>query len=104
METVIGAVAKEEGLGLVGALIVVMTQFVVDGNKIFVANLNAHLEANILVKINVPRAGMADNVAIARLHEQRAIPKSFLWLRKPERTEEANAIADHAVLFYFVVF
>src|SRR5258707_15616952 len=104
MEAVIGAVAEEERVAFVSALIVIVAQLMVDGNKIFVANLDAHLETHGLVKINVPRAGVADNVTVAGLHEQRALPKSFLRLRKSKRAEEANAIADHAVLVYFVVF
>ena len=37
--------------------------------------LDAHLDAQIVVVVHVPRARVADDLAVARLHEQRALPE-----------------------------
>src|SRR5438128_1946507 len=98
METVIGAVLKQRGLVLVSPLVEVMSQFMVDGDKILVADLNAHLQAHVILVVNVPRAGMADNIAVARLDEQGPLPEGLGCGRKAQRRKEILAIMDHSHL------
>src|SRR5205823_12943842 len=76
MEAIIGAVAEGWRLPVVGALVKVVTQFVVDGEEVFNADLDAHLEAQVVERVDVPGAGVAHYIAVARLEEQRALPES----------------------------
>ena len=69
MEAVVGAALEEEGLVLIGALVEIVAQFVVDGDEVFAADLDAHLQAKIVEVVDVPCAGVADHVTVARLHE-----------------------------------
>jgi len=69
VEAVIGSVLKHEWLIFVGALVEVVSEFVVDGDEIGAAHLDAHLHAEIVLVIDIPRAGMADYVAVGGLGE-----------------------------------
>ena len=55
---------KQRRLVLVGALVKVVSQFVMDGDEIFAANLDAHLHPQIVFVVDVPCAGVAHDVAI----------------------------------------
>jgi hypothetical protein len=44
-----------------------MTQLVMDRHKIARVDLGAHLDPQIILVIEVPRAGMADNFAVGGL-------------------------------------
>ena len=55
-----------------------------DHPEFFLRRLDAHLDAKIVLEINVPRAGMANNIAISRLGEQRTFPESC---RKRRRSQ-----------------
>ena len=69
MKAVVRAILKQEWLILVSALVKVVPEFVMDGNEIFIANLNAHFDTNIVFVVDVPGAGVTDNIAICRLGE-----------------------------------
>ena len=96
VEPVIGAALEQERLLLVGALIEVVSQLVVDGDEIFAADLDAHFQAQVVEVVDVPGAGVADDFAVLRLDEQRALPERLGQRRKPHRGEEAFAILHHA--------
>ncbi len=88
VKAVVGAVAEQERLLVVGALIEVVAQFVMDREKIFAGDLDAHLQAHIVDEIDIPGAGMAHHVAVARLDEERALPERLCL--------EVHGITDYA--------
>ena len=69
VEAVIGAVAEQERLLVIGALIEVVTQLVMDGREILACNIDAHFDAQVFYVVDVPGAGVTHHLAIARLHE-----------------------------------
>ena len=69
VKSVIGAVPKQKRLLIVGALVEVMSQLVMDGGEILSRNLDARLDPHIVHLIHIPSAGMAHHFPIARLHE-----------------------------------
>ena len=79
----------------VGALIEIVAQFVVDGEEILAGDLDADFDAQIVGGIDIPGAGVAYHVAVARLREQRALPESLRQRRESERGEEALAVLHH---------
>ena len=95
METVIRAIAEQERLFVVGALIEVVAQFVMDGDEILFRNIEANLDAQVIEGIEIPRAGVAHNVAVARLGEHGALPERGRQRRESQRGEEVLAIVDH---------
>src|SRR5579872_206604 len=96
MESIIGAVLEQGRLVSVGARIIIVSQFVVDGNKVLIAYLNTHLQANVLLVINIPGAGVAHHIAVPWLDEQRTVPEGLRRRIKAQRTEKVYAVADHA--------
>ena len=66
---------NEGGCLLVGALVEVVAQLVVDGDEVLAGDLDAHLEAEVVDVVDVPGAGVADHVAVARPQEQGALPE-----------------------------
>ena len=64
VEAVVGAVAEQERLLVVGALVVVVAQLVVDGDEVLAVDLDAHLDAQVVVVVDVPGAGVADHLAV----------------------------------------
>src|SRR5262249_1696586 len=54
VETIVSAVAEQHRLAVVGALIEVVSQFVVDRTEIFCRNVNAHLDSEVIDVIEVP--------------------------------------------------
>ena len=69
------AALKQWRLLLVGSLIVVVPEFVINNAKFVVGLLDAHLDTQVIAAIKTPGAGVANNFAIARLGELRARPK-----------------------------
>ena len=82
METVVGAALIQERLFLVRAEVEVMAQLVVNGAKIVVGLLGAHLDAQVVQVVDVPRARVAYHLPVARPREHRALPE-----RRGERIE-----------------
>src|SRR5215831_17285886 len=103
MKTVIGAVLEECGLVSVSTLVIVVPQLVMDRDKIFIANLNAHLQANIFLVIDIPGAGVTDHIAVAGFQKQGPLPEGILRRREAERRKEIDAGVDHAQLVNLVV-
>ena len=75
VEAVVGAVAEQHRLLVVGALVEVVAQLVVDGGEVLRRGLDAHLDAQIVQVVDVPGAGVAHHFAVARLDEQRPLPE-----------------------------
>ena len=86
---------KMHRLVLVGALIEVVAELVMDGREVFGRRLDAHLDAQVVLEIDVPGAGVADDLAILRPDEERALPERLRQRLEPERGVEALAGADH---------
>ncbi len=99
MKTVVGAVAEQIGLMLVGALVEIVTQLVVDSGEVLAGDVDAHLDAQVFFRIHIPGAGVADHFAVARLDEQGPLPEAGRERRKSERGEEALAVARHLLRF-----
>src|SRR5262249_54940768 len=96
MKAVVRTVLEEKRLVLVGALIEIVTEFMMNGDEVLVANLNAHLDAQIVFTINVPSVGVADDFAITRLGEQRAFPECFGKRLKAQGLVEIFSVLHHA--------
>ncbi len=54
---------------VVGQVVIDVAQLVVDGGEVFFVGLDAHLGAHVAAHVHVPRAGVADHVAVHRLDE-----------------------------------
>src|SRR4051794_36149570 len=96
MKTVIRATAKQKRLLSVSELVVVMAQFVMHGNEIVGSDVDTQLQANILVIINVPGAGMTNHVTITRFRQHRPLPKRLRQRGKPERLEKSFTILHNS--------
>ena len=94
MEAVVGAVLEEEGLVAIGHLVVVVAQFVMDGDKVVGGGLEAGLDAHVALVVDVPCAGMADHFAVARMGEHGALPEGVGQRVEAQRLVEALAVAD----------
>ena len=70
VEAVVGAVAEDRRLILVRALIEVVPEPVVNRREILGRLLDAHLDAEVVDVIDVPRARMAHDLAILRADEE----------------------------------
>src|SRR5580704_10093137 len=97
VEAVVGAATEERRQLVVGALVVIVAKLVVDDAEIFLRNLDAHLDAQVVLLIHVPGAGVADDVPVLRLGEERALPESVRQGRESDRREKVFAVFDHAV-------
>ena len=64
MKAVIRAVQMQIILLVIGALVIIMAEFVVDGNEIARVNLDAHFNPEIIFLIHVPRRCVADDFAV----------------------------------------
>ena len=63
MEAVVGAVQIEIGVLVVGALIVIVPKLVVDGDEVVAIDLGAHLDAQIVLTVDIPGRCVADDLA-----------------------------------------
>src|SRR5580692_13160394 len=97
METIIRAVLEQEWLVLVGALVHVVPKLVMNGDEVDIANLDAHLDSQIVEVIDIPRAGVADHIAITRLGQERAYPKRIGQRSEAQGFIEAFAVAHHSL-------
>ena len=66
METIVRAVAEENRLVLVRTLIEVVPELVMNGREILGRLIDAHFDAHVRGEIDVPRAGVAHDIAVAR--------------------------------------
>src|SRR5690349_17029313 len=95
MKPVVRAVLEKRRLRAVSALIKVMPQFVMDDAEILFGDLDADLDAQIVLRIDVPGARVAHHVAIGRLRKKRSFPECFGQRRKPERSKKRFAVTHH---------
>ncbi len=95
MKPVVGAVAQDDGQLTVCALVEVVTQLVVDGNEVLGRRIDAHLDPDVLLEVDVPRARMTYHLAVPRLGQQRPLPERLRQLLESEGREEALAELRH---------
>ena len=72
----------------------------VDGAEVLVVDLDAHLDAQVLLGVDVPGAGVADDVAVGRLLEERTLPEGRREGGEAQGGEEALAVAHHLQLVH----
>src|SRR5262249_2965476 len=95
VEPVVRAVAVDDRLSHVGALIEVVPELVVNRREVFRRLLDARLDAYVGQQVDIPGAGVAHDVAIARPDKLRAVPKRRRERLEAERGIETLADADH---------
>src|SRR5262249_61191154 len=95
MKSIICTIHKKIWLVLVCALVKVMPQLVMNGDEIFIADLDAHLDANIILVVDVPCGRMTNNVPISRFIEQRALPKRWWQRIESQRLVKILSVLDH---------
>ena len=83
------------GSVLIGALVEVVPELVVNRREVFGSHVDAHLDAQIVFVVDVPGARVADDFAIARLDEERPFPERLGQRSESERGEEALADTHH---------
>ena len=87
----------------VRALVEVVPQLVVDGGGVLGRRVDAHLDAHVGFEVEIPGAGMADDVAILRPDKQRPFPERLRQGIEAERRVEALADADHVEGAHFAL-
>jgi hypothetical protein len=70
MKTVIGAVLEEWREIVVGALVKIVAKLMMHDGEILCRGLDAGLDANIVLEINVLGARVANHFAVSRLYKQ----------------------------------
>lgn len=95
MEAIIGAVFEKERLLLIGPLVHVVAEFMVNRDEIDIANLQADFDAEIVLVVDVPGAGVADDVAVRGFGEQRPLPKGPGQGRESHGDEEVFRVLHH---------
>src|SRR6184192_4278524 len=95
MKPVVRTVLEKRRLRAVRPLIKVMPQFVMDDAEILFGDLDAHLDAQVVLRIDVPGARVAHHVAIGRLREKGSLPERLWQRRKAERSKKRLAVAYH---------
>src|SRR5262245_48384737 len=95
MKTIVGAVTIQHRLMVVGALVKIVSQLVMNGTEVFCRDLNAHLDADVVNVVNIPGAGMANHFIVFRPQKHGAFPEG-LWKRsESQRNKEAFSILHH---------
>ncbi|KIQ98243.1 hypothetical protein TI01_0233 [Lysobacter sp. A03] len=95
VEAVVGPGLEQRRLVVVGHVVIHVAQLVVDGGELFLVGLDAHLGAHVALHVHVPRAGVADHVAVARLDELGALPVAVGQLGHPQREVEVLGPLGH---------
>jgi hypothetical protein len=95
VEAVVGALAQDRRQRLVGVVVEDVPELVMDRAEVFRRLVDAHLDARVVHRVDVPRAGVTDDLAIARLGEQRPLPEGRRQRREAERGEEPLAVLHH---------
>ena len=103
MEAVIRAVAEEEWKLVVGPLIKVVSELVMDRGEVFRFRLDAHLNTQVIHVIDVPGARMAHHLAIARPREERPFPESPGQRHEAKRGVETFAGPHHVLRVHLPV-
>ena len=92
MEAVIRAVAEHQRQIFVRALVEVVSEFVMDRFEVLVGRLDAHLNTQIFEVIDIPGAGVAHHIPVARLHKHGPFPERRRQRRKSQRREKVLAV------------
>src|SRR2546429_3272208 len=95
MKSVVRAVLEKRRLRAIRPLIKVMPQFVMDDAEILFGDLDAHLDAQVVLRIDVPGARMAHHVAIGGPPEKGSLPERLLERRKTARSKKLPAAQHH---------
>ena len=96
VEAVVGAVAEDHRLRMVVfTRVEVMPELVVNRREVFRRRIDAHLDAQVVHVVDVPRARVTDDLTIARLHEQRSLPERLRQRIESDRREEALTDVNH---------
>src|SRR3546814_11753471 len=85
MKAVIGSVQTEIRLLLIGPLIIIVAKLMMNSNEIVAINLGAHLDTDIVLVVDIPGTGVADELPILGLCDHRPGPKGFWQRRKSQR-------------------
>ncbi len=80
---------------VVGPLVVIVAKLVVDGHEVVGIDLGAHLDAQVVLVVEVPGRGVADHFAVARAGDLRALPEAGRKRREAKRGVEALAGLHH---------
>src|SRR5262245_57610213 len=73
----------------------------VDHPEVFRGDIDAHLDAQVVVIVDVPRARVTDNLTIARFDEHGTLPKSRGQGGESQGGKKSLAVADHFTLVVF---
>ena len=95
MEAVIGPALEQEGLVLIGALVIIVAQLMMDGDKVLGSDLGTHLDADVRAVINVPGRGVTNHFAVTWAGDLRALPKGLGQGGHADGGIEALASLDH---------
>src|SRR3954463_11359330 len=94
MKSIVGAITKQERLTCISHLIVVVAQFMMHRREVFFVDLDTHLQAHIFFKVEVPGAGMTDDVMILWLNKKRSFPECARQFFKAQRGEKRFTVSD----------
>ena len=94
----VGSILKEERLLVVGPLVDVVSQFVMDSGKVFTGDVDAHLDPEVFDAVHVPGAGVAHDFPIGRFGEKGSLPEGLRQGIETEGSEKALTVADHLQL------
>ena len=97
VKAVVGAVLEKRRLPIVRALVEVVPQLVMDHPEILFRDLNAHLDPQIVLRIDVPGTGMTDDIAVRRLGEKRSLPEGLRQRSEPQGDEKCLAVTRHSL-------
>ena len=95
VEAVVGTVTEQRRPVPVAELVVAVTEFVVDRREVLGVDVDAHLDPHVLVQVELPGAGVADDLAVPRLDELGTRPERVRQRLHAQRGEEALGHLDH---------
>ena len=67
VKPVVRTILIEIRLRRIGKAVIVVSEFVMDGREIHRIDLDTHLDTDVLFCVEVPRACVANNIAVRRL-------------------------------------
>ncbi len=94
VESVVRAVSEDGRLHRVRARVEVVTELVMDGREIFLRLIDAHLESEVVDRVDVPRARMTDHFTVTGFDEERSFPERRRQWLEAERCEETFADSE----------
>ncbi len=95
VEAVVGSLLEEDRQLVVAAEVEVVPELVVDRHEVLFRRLDAHLDAQVVAPGHVPRAGVTDDLAVARPDEEAPLPEGRRQRVETEGREEALAELHH---------